>query len=86
MKSSADQIDKRSNGYSYEERELTVAAWLQVLLLAVGWGGNAPALRYSLQHLPPFSNAGLRFAIGLVLILIFAAVQRTQLWPNREEW
>jgi drug/metabolite transporter (DMT)-like permease len=61
------------------ERPLTVLAVVQVCVLAAGWGGNAPALRYSLAYLPPAATAGLRFLIGLLVILGVAHLQRVSL-------
>lgn len=68
------------------DRALSAAAVLQVVLLTAAWGGNAPALRFSLDYLPPFGAAGLRFLIGLAAILLFAALQGVSLRPRRKEW
>ncbi|MGV3721418.1 MAG: DMT family transporter [Actinomycetota bacterium] len=68
------------------DRALSATAMLQVALLTAAWGGNAPALRFSLDYLPPFGAAGLRFLIGLGAILLFAVLQRVSLRPRREEW
>jgi len=57
-----------------------------VLLLTAAWGGNAPALRFSLRHLPPFGAAGFRFLLGMGVVLLIAALQRVSLRPRREEW
>ncbi|MFN3648911.1 MAG: DMT family transporter [Armatimonadota bacterium] len=65
---------------------LTWAAVFQVVLLAAGWGGNAPALRFSLDFIPPFAAAGYRFLIGAVVIAAVASVQRVRLWPRKGEW
>lgn len=67
-------------------RPLTLWAIIQVLVLAAGWGGNAPALRFSLAYLPAYSAAGIRFAVGLAVILLFAAVQRIPLRAERKDW
>lgn len=69
-----------------QDRGLSVAAIIQVVLLTAGWGGNAPALRFSLQHLPPFGAAGIRFLIGLGVIVAFAWLQRVSLRPRSGEW
>jgi drug/metabolite transporter (DMT)-like permease len=65
-----------------------LAAWtvVQVVLLAAGWGGNAPALRFSLHYLPPLSAAGIRFLIGLAVIVLFARIQGVSLRARRSEW
>lgn len=68
------------------DRALSAAAVAQVVLLTAGWGGNAPALRYSLQYLPPFGAAGIRFLIGLLVIVLFARLARVSLRPRSGEW
>jgi drug/metabolite transporter (DMT)-like permease len=65
---------------------LTPAAILQLLLLTAAWGGNAPALRYSLQHLPPYGSAALRFVLGLAVVALIAGGQRVPLGLKREDW
>lgn len=54
-----------------------------MVLLAAGWGGNAPALKFSLSHLPPSGAAGLRFLIGMAVILLFARLQGVSLAVER---
>lgn len=61
------------------DRPLTAFAVLQVVLLTAAWGGNAPALRYSLLYLPPNGSAALRFLLGLAVVVLFAAWQRVPL-------
>lgn len=71
---------------AFVDRPLTALAVLQVVLLTAGWGGNAPALRYSLFHLPPNGSAALRFLLGLLVVVAFARRQRVPLGLPREEW
>jgi drug/metabolite transporter (DMT)-like permease len=59
---------------------------MQIVLLTAAWGGNAPALRFSLRHLPPFGAAGFRFLLGLAVVLLFARLQRIPLRLQRDEW
>jgi len=61
------------------DRPLTLLAVGQLLLLTAGWGGNAPALRYSLQHLPPNQSAALRFLLGIAVVVVIALWQRVPL-------
>jgi drug/metabolite transporter (DMT)-like permease len=68
------------------DQPLTAMAVLQVLLLTAGWGGNAPALRYSLQHLPPYGSAVLRFLLGLAVVALIARWQGVPLGVKREDW
>lgn len=59
---------------------------LAILTLTALWGGNAVALRYSVQELPPIGAAGARFAIGLVFFLIIATVHKVPLRLPRAMW
>ena len=68
------------------DRPLTPASIVLLVLLTACWGGNAPALRYSLAYLPPFGSAGLRFLIGMVVIYVIARVERVSLRAPREQW
>lgn len=68
------------------DRPLTPVAIFQLLLLTAAWGGNAPALRFSLQHLPPYGSAALRFVLGLGIVVLIAAWQRVPLGLQREDW
>lgn len=68
------------------DRPLTLLAILQVLLLTAAWGGNAPALRYSLLHLPPNGSAAMRFLLGLSVVLLMAAWQRVPLGLKPGQW
>lgn len=68
------------------DRPLTPLAVFQLLLLTAAWGGNAPALRFSLQHLPPYGSAALRFVLGLAVVVLIAARQRVPLGLRRDDW
>jgi len=68
------------------ERAIPLAALLQVALLSLGWGGNSPALRYSLGALPPIGAAGVRFAIALALITLVVLWRRIPVRLVRADW
>ncbi|MCZ6680384.1 MAG: DMT family transporter [Candidatus Poribacteria bacterium] len=59
---------------------------LFVLFLAMLWGGNAVSLKIGLQEFGPLASAGLRFAIALLLIAIWALVNRVSLKPKPREY
>lgn len=61
-------------------------AVVQVVLLTAAWGGNAPALRYSLLYLPPNGSAALRFLLGLGVVVVFALWQRIPLGLPAGSW
>jgi len=82
------EVDRKpvSRAAAISDRALPAIAVLQVVLLTAAWGGNAPALRFSLDYLPAFGAAGVRFLIGLVVIALFAVLQRVSLRAPRVEW
>jgi drug/metabolite transporter (DMT)-like permease len=57
-----------------------------VVLLALGWGANAPALRYSVRFVPALSAAGVRFALGAVVLAFFASRFAVSLKVPRSQW
>jgi drug/metabolite transporter (DMT)-like permease len=67
-----------------------------VLLLALFWGVNTVFLKISLRDIPPLAAAGLRFSIGMLVILFWAASpakrhparrdHRIQLMPQKGEF
>jgi drug/metabolite transporter (DMT)-like permease len=69
-----------------KDRPLPFFVLVQVVLLAAGWGGNAPALRYSLDYMPLFGAAGVRFGIAIGVIWLFARMHRIPLAIPRQEW
>lgn len=50
-------------------RPLSVNAILLATLIAVLWGGNPVATRYSVDDIPPVFAAGLRFLIGAIFMI-----------------
>ncbi|MBA2777534.1 DMT family transporter [Billgrantia kenyensis] len=53
-----------------------------LLILAIGlfWGGNWPAVRFSLMQIPPFSLRAIGFTVGAVVLLGWAWLKG---WPLR---
>jgi drug/metabolite transporter (DMT)-like permease len=66
------------------DKALPPAGILQLLLLTAAWGGNAPALRYSLLYLPPNGSAALRFILGMAVVVLIARWQGVSLRAPRE--
>jgi len=56
-----------------------------VLLLALFWGGNAVMLKIALDDLQPLIIAGLRFSLGMLVILFWAIGHRTPIMPQKGE-
>ena len=51
-----------------------------VIFLCAIWGGLSPALKISLEGVPPFGAAALRFLIGLVSLLIWGGFKGIAWW------
>lgn len=56
-----------------------------VLLLAALWGGNVVAIKIGLRGIPPLAAAGIRFAVALPLIALWARLRRIPLKPRAGE-
>lgn len=59
--------------------------WLALLALYIVWGSTYLAIRFSVETIPPFLHAGVRFLISGVILLVWqrAAGQRM---PTRSQW
>jgi drug/metabolite transporter (DMT)-like permease len=66
-------------------RSLPLPTILFVLALALLWGGNVVAIKISLAGIPPFAAAGIRFALALSLIALWARIRGVPLRPRTGE-
>ena len=59
-----------------------------VLAVAVHslWGGNAVAIKLSLEAFPPMWTAFLRFSIAIVCVALWAGFSGIPMRPKRSEW
>ncbi|MCE9684081.1 DMT family transporter [Halomonas alkalisoli] len=59
-----------------------------LLIVAIGlfWGGNWPAVRFSLMDIPPFSLRAIGFTAGAVMLLGWAWMRRLPLAIAADEW
>ena len=59
-----------------------------VLAVAVHslWGGNAVAIKLSLEAFPPMWTAFLRFSIAVVCVALWAGFRGIPMRPKRSEW
>lgn len=59
-----------------------------LLIGAIGlfWGGNWPAVRFSLMDIPPFSLRAIGFTVGAMMLLGWAWVRKLPLAISAEEW
>ena len=61
----------RRQAFSRNPSAIGIATAAVALLCSVLWGGNAVAIRFSIDDLPPIGMAGLRFALALVLMALW---------------
>ncbi|RDB42992.1 DMT family transporter [Halomonas sp. DQ26W] len=59
-----------------------------LLITAIGlfWGGNWPAVRFSLMDIPPFSLRAIGFTTGAVMLLGWAWIRKLSLAIGIDEW
>ena len=62
------------------------SAWLLIGLLIFLWGGNWPAMKIGLAHLPPLTFASLRLVSAALTMLILAFALGELRWPARRDW
>ena len=71
---------KQPIGHPFPAEKLELRTVLFVIFLCAVWGGLSPALKISLEGVPPFGAAALRFLIGLVSLLIWGGFKRITWW------
>jgi drug/metabolite transporter (DMT)-like permease len=67
------------------KESIPVRITLIVLLLGAFWGGNVVAIKIGLRGIPPLAMAGIRFAVALPLIALWARLRRIPLKPSSGE-
>lgn len=65
------------------ERHAPFLVWL---LLSTIWGSTWLFIKVGLSDLPPFTFAGIRFAVAVLPLLIYLAVVRTPLPRDPRDW
>jgi drug/metabolite transporter (DMT)-like permease len=58
---------------------LTLPVVCLATLMAVLWGGNNIAIKFSLTGIPPFALAGIRFFVGSLIVLVWVYMDRASL-------
>jgi drug/metabolite transporter (DMT)-like permease len=58
---------------------LTLRVACLATLMAVLWGGNNIAIKFSLAGIPPFALAGIRFLAGSLIVLAWVFIERVSL-------
>ena len=69
-----------------QRRPLTGGATGFALLLAALWGGNPVAAKAGLDDAPPLRLGWMRFVLGAIVVLIWAAATRQSFRILRSEW
>ena len=69
---------------AFRDDRMAAASVLLTLFLCSLWAGAVPAIKLSLQGVPPVSVAAFRFLIALVCLLIFCVVSHTRCRLPRE--
>ena len=64
---------------------LNASAAALMFLTAVLWGGNSVSIKIALDGMPPIALAGVRFAIGGGVVLIWAVVNRIPISLSRHD-
>lgn len=59
--------------------------WLALIALYIVWGSTYLAIRYAVETIPPFMQAGLRFAISGAILVIWRRAAGDPL-PTRNQW
>lgn len=70
----------------YARRPLTAWAGALALLLSTMWAGNPVATKAGLEDAGPMRLGWLRFAIGGLVVLIYAVATRQSFRVQRREW
>lgn len=68
-----------------ESPKMSLAAILLTLLTCVLWAGNAVAAKFSVDTIPPITVAGIRFAMAVVVMLVWCKVEKCSLSLSREQ-
>ncbi len=59
---------------------------LAIVMLALFWGLNWPAVRTALDELGPWTLRSLGMGVGAAVLLGLALARQGRIWPNRGDW
>lgn len=71
---------------AFIRKPLGLKGGLFALFLSALWAGNPIATKTGLESAPPLRFGWIRFGLGLIVVLIWAAVTRQSLRVERREW
>lgn len=73
---------KVSNKPVMPDEKINLRSILILILLSCLWGGNAVAMKISLNYMGPFILAGFRFALGALVIALWGIFGKIELKPK----
>lgn len=76
---------KGANKQGLPNDQIKIHTVLLLMLLSCFWGGNAVAMKIALNYMEPFILAGLRFAIGAMVIALWSVFNGIEVKPKRCE-
>jgi drug/metabolite transporter (DMT)-like permease len=59
--------------------------WIALLALYIVWGSTYLAIRFAVETIPPFLQAGLRFFISGIILVAWRRAAGDE-WPTRPQW
>jgi len=71
---------------AYSQPVSASAALLLMLGLILLWGGNWPAMKTGLQHIPPMTFAAARMISAMLTMAVLAIALGEMRWPARRDW
>ncbi|MCF6249226.1 MAG: DMT family transporter [Desulfobacula sp.] len=66
--------------------DITVRAAAMTIFICILFGANIVAIKLALTGLGPFTAAGIRFAIAVVIIYLWAKVKKIPLQLTKKQW
>jgi drug/metabolite transporter (DMT)-like permease len=76
---------KSTNKPILPDEKINIRAVLLLMLLSCFWGGNAVAMKIALNYMDPFILAGLRFALGAIVIALWSIFNKIDIKPKRSD-
>ncbi|MBL4620905.1 MAG: DMT family transporter [Immundisolibacteraceae bacterium] len=78
--------DQPEEPTSYSQPVSLRTAVILMLVLIAFWGGNWPAMKTGLQHIPPMTFATARMVSAMLTMTVLAIVLGQMRWPARRDW
>ena len=79
-------MQERAADQSHRDRPIGLGVALLAIFCSILWGGTVPAIRYSVDSLPPVGTAAMRFALATLFMLVWCKWQGTPLRVRPGQW